>query len=195
MNVLFNDVTLAFTNHMTHRSDYGSYSYSFIIDKDLFCETIRDTLALQRKPVWDSSKNTDSFILEKCNVKVRNLIKHEPTKEMMRDNDILVTVKSKEAPIENNKRANLAPGSVCDILIDAFEYEYAKRQFICVRSHAERGCTIKVKKLIERKDSTYFEYEENKGDDKGLDLSDVSMYIKATASESKKEEDAPSNPF
>ena len=193
MNVLFNDVTLAFTNNMTRVSDYGNYSYSFIIDREQFCETVRDVLALQKKPVWDSAKNTDSFILEKCNAKVRNLVKHERTKEMMRENDILVTVKSKEAPIENNKRVNLAPGSVCDILIDVFEFEYAKRQFICVRSHAERGCTIKVKKLIERKDSTYFEYEEK--DDKGLDLSDVSMYIKDPVSTPKKEEDAPSNPF
>lgn len=195
MNVLFNDVTLAFTNNMTRMSDYGSYSYSFIIDREQFCETVRDVLALQKKPVWDSAKNTDAFILEKCNVKVRAMVKHAPTKEMMRDDDILVTVKSKEAPIENNKRANLTPGSVCDILIDVFEFEYAKRQFICVRSHAERGCTIKVKELVERKDSTYFEYEENKGDDKGLDLSDVSMYIKSPVSGPKKEEDAPSNPF
>ena len=193
MTVLFNDVTLAFTNNMTRMSDYGNYSYSFIIDREQFCETVRDTLALQKKPVWDSAKNTDEFILEKCNARTRNLVKHEHTKEMMKDSDILVTVKSKEAPIENNKRANLAPGSVCDILIDVFEFEYAKRQFICVRSHAERGCTIKAKKLLERKDSTYFEYEEK--DDKGLDLSDVSMYIKEPASKPKKEEDAPSNPF
>ena len=70
MNVLFENVTLAFTNCMTHESDFGGYSYSFVIDKDKFCETVRDTLALQKKPVWDAKKNTDEFILEKCNAKV-----------------------------------------------------------------------------------------------------------------------------
>ena len=184
MNVLFENVTLAFTNCMTHESDFGGYSYSFVIDKDKFCETVRDTLALQKKPVWDAKKNTDDFILEKCNAKAKANIKHEKTRELMGDNDILVQVKSKKAPIENNKRANLAAGSVCDILIDVFEFEYGKRQFICIRSHASRGCTVKVKNLVEYKGSNYFEFEADS--ENGVALDAMNEYVN---------DDTPSTPF
>ena len=184
MNVLFENVTLAFTNCMTHESDFGGYSYSFVIDKDKFCETVRDTLALQKKPVWDAKKNTDEFIVEKCNAKKRDDVKHEKTRELMGENDILVQVKSKKAPIENNKRANLAAGSVCDILIDVFEFEYGKRQFICIRSHASRGCTVKVKNLVEYKSSNYFEFEADS--ENGVALDAMNEYVN---------DDTPSNPF
>ena len=182
MNVLFENVTLAFTNCMTRESDFGGYSYSFVIDKDKFCETVRDTLALQKKPVWDAKKNTDEFILEKCNAKAKANVKHEKTRELMGDNDILVQVKSKKAPIENNKRANLAAGSVCDILIDVFEFEYGKRQFICIRSHASRGCTVKVKELVEYKNTNYFDFEADS--ENGVALDAMNEYL-----------DEPSNPF
>ena len=184
MNVLFENVKLGFTNCMTRESDFGSYNYSFIIDKDKFCETVRDTLALQKKPVWDAKKNTDEFILEKCNAKKRVDVKHEKVQSMMGDNDILVQVKSKNAPIENNKRANLAAGSVCDILIDVFEFEYGKRQFIVIRSHSDRGCTVKVKNLVEYKGSNYFEFEADS--ENGIALDAMNEYVGA---------DEPSNPF
>ena len=184
MNVLFENVTLAFTNCMTHESDFGGYSYSFVIDKDKFCETVRDTLALQKKPVWDAKKNTDEFILEKCNAKKRADVKHEKTRELMGENDILVQVKSKKAPIENNKRVSLAAGSVCDILIDVFEFEYGKRQFICIRSHASRGCTVKVKELVEYKNTNYFDFED--GSENGVALDAMNEYVN---------DDTPSTPF
>ena len=38
MNVLFENVKLGFTNCMTRESDYGSYNFSFIIDKDSILE-------------------------------------------------------------------------------------------------------------------------------------------------------------
>ena len=182
MNIIFDNVILAFTGYMLKPSDFGGYSYSFIIDKDKFCETVRDTLALQKKPVWDAKKNTDEFILEKCNAKKRDDVKHEKVQSMMSDNDILVQVKSKEAPIENNKRVSLAAGSVCDILIDVFEFEYGKRQFICIRSHASRGCTVKVKELVEYKNTNYFDFED--GSENGIALENVNEYV-----------DEPSNPF
>lgn len=183
MNVLFNDVKLGFTNCMTRESYYGGWNYSFIIDKDKFCETVRDTLALQKKPVWDASKNTNAFILEKCNAKTRENVKHERTQSMMGENDILVQVKSKNAPIENNKRVSLAAGSICDILIDVFEFEYGKRQFIVIRSHADRGCTVKVKELVEYKSSNYFDFDDNSDD--GIKLENINEYV----------DDEPSNPF
>ena len=183
MNVLFENVKLGFTNCMTRESDYGGWNFSFIIDKDKFCETVRDTLALQKKPVWDAKKNTDDFILEKCNAKKRDGVKHEKVQSMMGDNDILVQVKSKNAPIENNKRVSLAAGSVCDILIDVFEFEYGKRQFICIRSHSDRGCTVKVKELVEYKNTNYFEFEDDS--ENGVALDNINEYV----------DDEVSNPF
>ena len=156
MNVLFENVKLGFTNCMTRESDYGAYNYSFIIDKDKFCETVRDTLALQKKPVWDAKKNTDEFILEKCNAKKRDDVKHEKVQSMMSDSDIL---------------------------IDVFEFEYGKRQFICIRSHASRGCTVKVKELVEYKNTNYFDFED--GSENGVALDNINEYVN----------DEPSNPF
>lgn len=148
MNVLFENVTLAFTGCMLKPSDYGGWNYSFIIDKDKFCKTVRDTLASQKKPVWDAKKNTNEFILEKCNAKTRDNVKHEKVQSMMGDNDILVQVKSKSAPIENTKNVILGRGTTADILIDIFEYSYGKRDFICIRAHADRYCTVKILNLV-----------------------------------------------
>ena len=154
------NVTLIFTQNMTRESEYGGWNYSFVIDKSEFCNKVRDALETQKKQVWASSKNTDAFILSKCNAKSKDNVTYEPAAAMMGDNDILVQVNSKNAPIENSKMVPLGRGTTADILIDVFEYEYGKKQFICIRSHAERGCTVKVNDLKEHASAIkYFDYE------------------------------------
>ena len=160
--IMITDVKLAFTQNMTRESEYGGYNFSFIINKERFCEIVRKTLEIQKTKIWPDSKNTDDFICEKCNAKQKNKVTHEATREMMSDDDVLVQVKSKEAAIENSKRVPLGRGTIADIVIDVFEYAYGKRQFICVRSHAERGCTVKVKNLVEFSNGPkYFDYEDS----------------------------------
>ena len=159
-NVLFKDVTLAFTNCMERESDFGGYNFSFIINKDSFCKTVRDILTTQKAKCWDDSKNTDDFIIKKTNAKSKDDVAFDPVKEMMMDDDLLVQVKSKNAPIENTKGVKLGRGTTADIIIDVFEWEYGKKQFICVRAHADRGITVKVNNLCEFNGATsYFEKE------------------------------------
>ena len=159
--IIFNDVTLAFTQNMTRESDFGGYNFSFIVNKDHFCDAIRKALAVQKTQLWPESKNTNDFILKKCNAKLKDDVTHVQTRDAMKDNDVLVQVKSKEGPIENSKKMPLGRGTIADILIDVFEYEYGKKQFICVRSHASRGCTVKVKELKEFSNGPkYFDYED-----------------------------------
>ena len=147
--IILNNVTLAFTNCMLKESTFGGYNYSFIINKEDFCNKVRAVLATQKTQVWDAKKNTDSFILSKCNAKSKEDVTFEPVKEMMDDNDVLVQVKSKTCAISNTKNVPLGSGTTADILIDIFEYSYSKREFICIRSHADRGCTVKVNELKE----------------------------------------------
>lgn len=159
-NVLFKNVVLAFTNCMDNPSCFGGFNYSFIINKDTFCKTIRETLATQKVKCWDDAKNTNNFIIQKCNAKAKEDVTFDPVKDMMDDNDVLVQVKSKNHPIENTKGIKLGRGTTADILIDVFEYSYSKRDFICVRAHADRGITVKVNNLKEFKGATsYFEKE------------------------------------
>ena len=159
-NVLFKDVTLAFTNCMERPSDFGGFNYSFIVAKDLFCKTVREALATQKVKCWDDAKNTDNFIIKKCSAKVKEDVTFDPVKDMMTDDDLLIQVKSKNAPIENTKGVKLGRGTTADILIDVFEYSYGKKDFICIRSHADRGITVKINKLNEVKGATsYFEKE------------------------------------
>ena len=159
--IIFNDVTLAFTQNMTRESDFGGYNFSFIVNKEHFCDMVRKALAVQKTPLWPESKNSDDFILKKCNAKSKDDVTHDQTRDAMRDDDVLVQVKSKEGPIENSKKIPLGRGTIADILIDVFEYEYGKKQFICVRSHASRGCTVKVKELKEFSNGPiYFDYED-----------------------------------
>lgn len=148
-NVLFKDVTLAFTNCMETESTFGGYNFSFIINKDIFCDTVRKVLTTQKVKCWDDSKNTDNFIIKKCNAKSKDDVAFDPVKEMMTDDDLLIQVKSKNAPIENTKGVILGRGTTADILIDVFEYSYGKRDFICIRSHADRYCTVKVLNLVQ----------------------------------------------
>ena len=158
--IILNDVALAFTQNMTCESQFGGYNYSFIVNKDIFCDAIRKALAVQKAQIWPESKNTDDFIIKKTNAKSKDDIAFEPVKEIMTGNDLLVQVKSKNAPIENTKGAKLGRGTTADILIDVFEYSYGKKEFICVRAHADRGITVKVKHLNEFKGAiSYFEKE------------------------------------
>ena len=175
--VILNDVTLAFTQNMTRESDFGGYNFSFIINKATFCDTVRKALAVQKTQIWPESKNTDDFILNKCNAKSKSDVTHEATREGMKDDDVLVQVKSKEGPIENSKKASLGRGTIADILIDIFEYEYGKRQFICIRSHASRGCTVKVKELREYSNGPKcFEFDADA--DEGTNVSDMNGVFK-----------------
>lgn len=146
-NLIFNNVTLGFTNNMTRESDFGGYNFSFIIDKGTFCEKVRTALETQKTQVWAASKNTDDFIIQKCNAKAKDEVTFEAVNDMMGDNDILVQVKSKNHPIENTKGVSLGRGTTADVLIDVFEYEYGKKQFLCIRAHADRGITVKVNEL------------------------------------------------
>lgn len=147
-NVLFKDVTLAFTNNMETESTFGGYNFSFIINKVAFCDIVRNALTTQKVKCWDDSKNTDNFIIKKTNAKSKDDVTFDPVKEMMTDDDLLIQVKSKNAPIENTKDARLGRGTTADILIDVFEYSYGKRDFICVRAHADRYCTVKILNLV-----------------------------------------------
>lgn len=175
--VILNDVTLAFTQNMTRESDFGGYNFSFIINKVTFCDAVRKAISAQKIQLWDASKNTDDFILNKCNAKSKSDVNHEATREGMKDDDVLVQVKSKEGPIENSKKASLGRGTTADILIDIFEYEYGKRQFICIRSHASKGCTVKVKELKEFSNGPkYFDYDSDK--DEGANVSDMNGVFK-----------------
>lgn len=147
--VVFENVKLAFTQNMETESPFGGYNFSFIINKETFCDTVRKVLAIQKVKCWDDSKNTDSLIIKKCNAKSKDDITFDPVKEMMTDDDLLIQVKSKNAPIENTKSVRLGRGTTADILIDIFEYSYGKRDFICIRSHADRYCTVKVLNLVQ----------------------------------------------
>lgn len=159
-NVVFNNVTLAFTQNMTRESDFGGWNYSFIINKKEFCDKVRATLETQKTQVWAANKNTDAFIMQKCNAKSKDAVAHEGVNAMMGEDDILVQVKSKVGPIANTKNVQLGRGTTADILIDVFEYEYGKKQFICVRSHSDRGVTVKVNNLKEYSGGVkYFEVE------------------------------------
>lgn len=147
--VKFENVTLAFTNNMEKPSDFGGHNYSFIINSAKFCDAVKAALATQKTQVWDVKKNTNDFIIKKCNAKSKDDVTYEPVNDMMQDDDLLVQVKSKSGAIENTKGATLARGTTADVLVDVFEYEYGKKQFICVRCHPERGCTVKVNDLKE----------------------------------------------
>ena len=158
--IILNDVVLAFTQNMTRESQFGGHNYSFIINKDIFCDAVRKALAVQKTQIWPESKNTNEFILKKCNAKSKDDVTHEETQKAMSDDDVLIQVKSKEGPIENSKKVPLGRGTTADILIDVFEFEYGKKQFICVRSHASRGCTVKVKELREYSNGPkYFDFD------------------------------------
>ena len=159
-SIIFENSVLAFTNCMTRESDFGGYSYSFIIDENTFCDKVREALSLQKTQIWTADKNTNDFIIKKSGAKHKDDVAHEPTREMMKDTDLLVTVKNKTTAIENSKKVPLARGTTADLLIDVFEFEYGKKQFICVRAHSEKGCTVKVKKLIEFSNGPkYFDFE------------------------------------
>lgn len=159
-NVIFKDVVLAFTNCMDNPSCFGGFNYSFIVNKDSFCKTVREALTTQKAKCWDDSKNTDLFIIKKTNAKSKDDVTFDPVKDMMTDDDLLIQVKSKNAPIENTKGVKLGRGTTADILIDIFEYSYGKKDFICIRSHADRGITVKINKLNEFKGAiSYFEKE------------------------------------
>lgn len=161
-SIVLNNVTLAFTQNMTRESDFGGWNYSFIINKEVFCNRVRDALETQKTQVWAANKNTDAFILQKCNAKSKDAVTFESVNSMMGEDDVLVQVKSKVAPIANTKNAQLGRGTIADILIDVFEYEYGKKQFICVRSHSDRGVTVKVNDLKEYTGGTkYFDVEPN----------------------------------
>lgn len=155
--VMVKDVTLAFTQSMLTPSEFGGYNYSFIIDSSSWCKVVRGALGAQKKKLWADEKNTDEFILSKT-AKKRDEVRYDAVKELMQDNDILVQVKSQSA-IENTKDASLSRGSVANVLVDIFEYEYARKQFICVKSHSDRGCTVQPTKVIEYADSTFFTKE------------------------------------
>ena len=159
-NIIFRNVALVFTQNMTRESEFGGWNYSFIVDKSEFCSKVREALETQKTQVWPASRNTDAFILSKCNAKSKEVVTYEPANAIMRDNDVLIQVKSKAAPIENSKKVPLGRGTIADVLVDVFEYEYGKKQFICIRSHAERGCTVKVNELKEHSSGVqYFDYE------------------------------------
>lgn len=147
--MLLKNVTLAFTNCMTRESDFGGWNYSFIIDEETFCEKVRECLATQKEKQWNDELNTNSFICKKANLKHKDDVTHEATCELMKDSDVLVQVKSKKAAIENTEHASLARGTTADILIDVFEFVYNKKQIICIRSHAEKGCTVKPNHIVE----------------------------------------------
>lgn len=160
-NLILNNVTLAFTNCMTKESPYGGWNYSFVVDKAEFCNSVRAALEAQKIQVWPTNKNTDSFIINKCNAKAKEAVPHEEVAGMMKDTDVLVQVKSKAAPIANSKGVDLGRGTIADILIDVFEYSYNKRDFICVRAHSDRGCTVRVVNLKEYNGGVkYFDVED-----------------------------------
>lgn len=179
-NVLFKDVTLAFTNCMETESTFGGYNFSFIINKDIFCDTVRKVLTTQKVKCWDDSKNTDNFIIKKTNAKSKDDVAFDPVKEMMTDDDLLIQVKSKNAPIENTKCVRLGRGTTADILIDIFEYSYGKRDFICVRAHADRGITVKVNNLNEFKGTTSYFEKENTAEE-GFNKAALDSYISGDA--------------
>ena len=156
--MLLKDITLAFTNCMTRESEYGGWSYSFIIDENDFCDKVRACLATQKSKQWNDEENTNSNIIKRANLKRKDDVTHEPTRDIMKDTDLLVTVKSKTAAITNTEGCSLARGTTADVLIDPFEFVYNKKKMICIRSHADRGCTVKVNKLVEFTGGTqYFE--------------------------------------
>ena len=175
-NVVFDNVTLAFTQNMLRESEYGGWNFSFIINKDVFCDKVREALAMQKNQIWPESKNTNAFILQKCNAKGKPEVAHEATNAMMADNDVLVQIKSKKAPITNTKGAQLGRGTVADLLVDVFEFVYGKREFICLRSHSDRGCTVKVKMLKEYNNGpAYFEVES--GADAGFNVEAIEEVV------------------
>lgn len=157
-NMKLENVTLAFTQNMLTESTYGGWNYSFIIDVDTFCDKVREVLATQKTKQWPDEENTNNNILKRLNAKFRDDVTYEPVAEMMKDTDILVQVKSKTSAIENTEGARLSRGTTADILIDVFEFVYNKKKMICVRSHADRGCTVKINHLIEfASNNGYFE--------------------------------------
>lgn len=152
------DVTLAFVQNMLVESTYGGWNYSFIIDEKAFCDKVREVLSTQKTKQWPDEENTDVNILKRTSVKHKDDVTYEPVAEMMKDTDILVQVKSKTSAIENTENVRLSRGTTADILIDVFEFVYNKKKMICVRSHADRGCTVKVNHLVEfTGGTTYFE--------------------------------------
>lgn len=168
--VILNDVVLAFTQNMTRESQFGGHNYSFIINKDIFCDAVRKALAVQKTQIWPESKNTNEFILKKCNAKSKDDVTFDPVKEMMDESTILVQVKSKTGAILNTKNVQLGRGTTADVIVDIFEYSYGKRDFICIRSHADRGVTVKVKELKEYSAGpAYFMMESNAGQPIELD--------------------------
>lgn len=172
-SIVLNNVALAFTQCMTRESDFGGYNYSFIINKDVFCDKVREALETQKTQLWPMAKNTNDFIIKKCNAKCKSDVTHEATQALMKDTDLLVQVKCKTTAIQNSKGASLGRGTIANILIDIFEYSYGKKEFICVRSHAERGCTVQVVKLVEYNNGPqYFAVENDSAVDKNA-LADV----------------------
>ena len=157
-NMKLENVTLAFTQNMLSESTYGGWNYSFIIDEKTFCDKVREVLGTQKTKQWPDDENTDANIIKRARVKHKDDVTYEPVAEMMKDTDILVQVKSKTSAIDNTENVRLSRGTTADILIDVFEFVYNKKKIICVRSRADRGCTVKVKNLVEfTSDTTYFE--------------------------------------
>ena len=178
--VVVSNVTLVFTQCMLNPSEFGGYNYSFIINSEEWCKTVRTAIHGQKTKLWDDDKNTDEFILSKT-CRSRDDVKYDTVKEMMKEDDVLVQVKATH-PIENTKDVALSRGSTANVLIDIFEYIYAKKQFICVKSHPERGCTVQPINVVEYADSMFFKKETENGaagTDKGLaaDNSDVESEV------------------
>lgn len=142
------NVTLAFTQNMTRESEYGGFNYAFIVNENELCDKVREALATQKTQLWTADKNTNKFICSKANLKHKDDVNFDAVRELMTDDDVLVTVKSKQHPIDNSKHLPLARGTKADVIVDFFEFEYGKKQMICVRAHADKGLTVKVKKLV-----------------------------------------------
>lgn len=157
-NVRINNVTLAFTQNMERESDFGGYNYSFIINKNKWCEIVRNALMTQKNKLWADSKNTDEFILQKTGARVKSDINYSGVMDMMKDDDVLVQVKSKQSAIKNTKGLSLFRGTTANIVVDVFEFEYMRKQFICVKAHPDRGCTVQPINVVETT-SIYFEEE------------------------------------
>lgn len=175
-NVLFNSVTLAFTQNMSMESEYGNgYNYSFIIDKNTFIEKVTGALKKQTKGFsWREDELTEENILSRSGAKSRDVVTYEPVKAMMSDNDILVQVKDKNNPIKNDLGKALNRGTVANILVDVFAFDYSKKKFICIRSHSDRGLTVQVVKLVER-ESMYFTDKSCGSNCSGVNMDEIDL--------------------
>lgn len=144
MQIKFENVKLVYTHQLSSPNPFGSYSYSFIVNKHEFLNIALSVIKGSKKVKIDNP--TPAQIIKISSAKTREETP-DNIKVQMGVDDLLVSVTSKQGSIRYTpKNKQLTWFSVCDILVDMYLTEYQKRKFLC-RTTNHDIISIKVKEF------------------------------------------------